>query len=49
MKLHIGCGFRNLPGYKHFDIRKLDEHIDYERIEQDLTQIPDDKIQEINA
>ena len=35
MKLHIGCGFRNLPGYKHFDIRKLDEHIDYVGSAQD--------------
>ena len=49
MKLHIGCGFRNLPGYKHFDIRKLDEHIDYVGSAQDLSQFPDGSIEEIYA
>ena len=49
MKLHIGRGFRNLPGYKHFDIRKLDEHIDYVGSAQDLSQFPDGSIEEIYA
>ncbi|MDE7327805.1 MAG: methyltransferase domain-containing protein [Lachnospiraceae bacterium] len=49
MKLHIGCGFRNLPGYKHLDIRKLDGHIDYVGSADDLSQFPDGSVEEIYA
>lgn len=49
MKLHIGCGEKNLPGYKHFDIRKLDDHIDYVGNADDLSQFEDNSIDEIYA
>lgn len=49
MKLHIGCGPRNLPGWKHFDIRKIDEHIDYVGSADDLSQFSDNSIEEIYA
>lgn len=49
MKLHIGCGYRNLPGYKHYDIRKLDDHIDYVGSADDLSQFSDNSIEEIYA
>ena len=48
-KLHLGCGTRNLPGWKHFDIRKLDEHIDYVGSADDLSQFEDNSIDEIYA
>lgn len=49
MKLHIGCGPRNLPGWKHFDIRKIDDHIDYVGSADDLSQFADNSIEEIYA
>lgn len=49
MKLHIGCGERNLPGWKHFDIRKVDDHIDFVGTADDLSQFEDDSIEEIYA
>lgn len=49
MKLHIGCGTKNLPGWKHFDIRKLDDHIDYVGSADDLSQFADNSIDEIYA
>lgn len=49
MKLHIGCGEKNLPGYKYFDIRKLDDHIDYVGNADDLSQFEDNSIDEIYA
>lgn len=49
MKLHIGCGERNLPGYKHLDIRKLDDHIDFVGAADDLSQFADNSIEEIYA
>ncbi len=49
MKLHLGCGSRNLPGWKHFDIRKLDDHIDYVGSADDLSQFDDNSIEEIYA
>ena len=49
MKLHIGCGKRNLPGWKHFDIRKIDAHIDFVGKADDLSQFADDSIEEIYA
>lgn len=49
MKLHIGCGERNLAGYKHYDIRKIDEHIDYVGKAEDLSQFEDGTLDEIYA
>lgn len=49
MKLHVGCGYRDLPGYKHFDIRKLDGHIDYVGSADNLSQFPDNSVEEIYA
>jgi len=49
MKLHIGCGSRNLPGWKHFDIRKIDDHIDFVGTADDLSQFADNSIDEIYA
>ena len=36
MKLHLGCGERNLNGYVHVDIAEFD-HIDYVRPVDDLS------------
>ncbi len=49
MKLHIGCGSKNLPGWKHFDIRKLDGHIDYVGQADDLSRFQENSIEEIYA
>lgn len=49
MKLHIGCGEKNLIGWKHFDVRKIDEHIDYVGTADDLSQFSDNSIDEIYA
>jgi len=49
IKLHIGCGTRNLPGWKHFDIRKIDEHIDFVGAADDLSRFADNSIGEIYA
>lgn len=49
MKLHIGCGERNLPGWKHFDIRKIASHIDYVGTADDLSQFADNSVDEIYA
>lgn len=49
MKLHIGCGEKNLPGWKHFDVRKIDEHIDYVGNADDLSIFSDNSIDEIYA
>lgn len=49
MKLHIGCGPRNLPGWKHLDIRKLDDHIDFVGRADDLSQFRDNSVEEIYA
>lgn len=49
MKLHIGCGNRNLPGWKHYDIRKVDNHINYVGKAEDLSQFPDNSVEEIYA
>ena len=38
MKLHIGCGDKYLPGYKHLDIIER-EHIDYITSADDLSMI----------
>ena len=49
IKLHIGCGTKNLPGWKHFDIRKIDDHIDCVGTAGDLLQFADNSISEIYA
>ena len=49
MKLHIGCREKNLIGWKHFDVRKIDEHIDYVGTADDLSQFSDNSIDEIYA
>ncbi len=49
MKLHIGCGPKNLPSWKHYDIRKIDDHIDYVGSADDLSIFADNSIEEIYA
>lgn len=49
MKLHIGCGERNLTGYKHYDIRKINKHIDYVGKAEDLSKFDDESVDEIYA
>ena len=49
MKLHIGCGQRYLVGYKHYDIRKIDDHIDFVGRAEDLSQFEDETAEEIYA
>ena len=49
MKLHIGCGEKFLPGYKHLDARKF-PHVDY--VTDDLSNLEmfnDNSIEEIYA
>ncbi len=49
MKLHVGCGQRFLPGYKHLDARKF-PHVDY--VTDDLAHLSmfeDNSIDEIYA
>lgn len=48
MKLHIGCGKKFLPGYKHMDVMDS-KHIDYVCDARELTMIPDDSVDEIYA
>ena len=49
MKLHIGCGERYLPGYKHYDGRNVGAHIDYVGKADDLSIFKDNSIEEIYA
>lgn len=50
MKLHVGCGNRYLEGYKHLDIRELEDgHIDYVTTANDLSQFADNTIEELYA
>ena len=49
MKLHIGCGNKNLLGYKHFDARKVDAHIDFVGDCSDLSMFEDNSLEEIYA
>ena len=48
MKLHIGCGEKFLPGFKHLDVRKY-PHIDYVSNADDLSMFDDNSIEEIYA
>lgn len=49
MKLHIGCGERFLPGYKHLDARKF-PHVDYVTDKLDnLEMFADNSVEEIYA
>lgn len=49
MKLHIGCGERYLPGWKHLDARKF-PHVDYvtDKLD-DLNMFADNSVSEIYA
>jgi len=49
MKLHVGCGAKNLPGWKHLDVRKIDDHIDFVGSADNLSQFADESISEIYA
>lgn len=48
MKLHIGCGNKYLPGWKHVDVINA-PHIDYLTNAQDLSMIENESIEEIYA
>ena len=48
MKLHIGCGQKFLPGYKHLDVLES-EHIDYVCNASNLEMIDDESVSEIYA
>jgi predicted SAM-dependent methyltransferase len=48
MKLHIGCGQKYLPGYKHIDVLES-EHIDYICDARQLKMIADNSVSEIYA
>lgn len=49
MKLHVGCGERFLPGWKHLDARKF-PHVDYvtDRLDK-LDMFADNSVEEIYA
>ena len=48
MKLHIGCGKKYLPGYKHLDIIKY-PHVDYVTTANDLSMFDNESLEEIYA
>jgi len=48
VKLHIGCGQKYLPGYKHIDVMEA-EHIDYVCDTRDLSVFTDGSADEIYA
>jgi predicted SAM-dependent methyltransferase len=48
MKLHIGCGKKYIPGYKHLDVIDFD-HIDFVCDTRKLTMIEDESVSEIYA
>ena len=49
MKLHIGCGEKYLPGWKHLDARKF-PHVDYVTDKLDnLNMFADNSVEEIYA
>lgn len=49
MKLHIGCGNKYLPGWKHLDIVENSSIIDYVTNAQDLSMIKTATVSEIYA
>jgi len=48
MKLHIGCGKKFIPGYKHLDVIDF-EHVDFVCDTRKLTMIEDESVSEIYA
>lgn len=48
MKLHIGCGKKHLPGYKHLDVIDYD-HVDYVCDARNINVIETESISEIYA
>lgn len=48
MKLHLGCGHINLPGFIHIDIDDQ-PHLDYRRSADDLSIFPDNSVELIYA
>ena len=48
IKLHIGCGKRFIPGYKHIDLAKFD-HIDIYASADNLSMLGDETAHEIYA
>lgn len=48
MKLHIGCGKKYLPGYKHLDVIPY-EHVDFECDARKLDIIANESVTEIYA
>lgn len=48
MKLHVGCGNRYIPGYKHLDVIGYD-HVDYVCDARNLSKIGDQTVSEIYA
>jgi len=48
MKLHIGCGKKYLPGFKHVDVIAFD-HVDYVCDARNLEMIENDSVSEIYA
>lgn len=48
MKLHLGCGEKYLPGFKHMDVRE-GSHIDYIGNAENLDMFEDDSIEELYA
>ena len=46
MKLHVGCGERFLPGWKHLDARNF-PHVDY--VTDKLDMFADNSVEEIYA
>lgn len=48
MKLHIGCGKKYLPGYKHLDVIPY-EHVDFECDARRLDMFADETVAEIYA
>ena len=49
MKIHVGCGEKYLPGFKHIDARNF-EHVDYVTDDlSNLSMFDDNTIDEIYA
>jgi predicted SAM-dependent methyltransferase len=48
MKLHLGCGKRNIPGFTNVDLGKYN-HINYRRPVNDLSVFKNDSVELIYA